>query len=103
MSFQTAVLGYLEDIKTLFVKSEEKRVRFEARMQTEWELFTKKVLLAQGQFSKNEDESVNEADFEELDSNFPIKSPLRVGELELNVRQDMVYKQKLVNASAFII
>lgn len=66
-------MSSIGEIKHFVKQSEEKRVRFEARMQTQWEAFVRKVMLTQGQ-NDCQTESMDESeDLEDLDENFTVK------------------------------
>lgn len=78
------------------MQSENKRVHFEARMQTQWEVFVNKMLLTQGQAHVQAEPLDEINDFEELDENFPITEGVHVEELEWNLQKDLILKRKLV-------
>lgn len=78
------------------MQGEVKRIKFEARMQTQWEVFATKM----SQFrAGNHEEFPNEVDedFDDLDEQFPKKRKAEVEELEWNIRQDFLFKRRLVN------
>lgn len=83
------------------MQSEVKRVHFEARMQTQWDVFVKKCQGGGigGQFEPQIEE---EDDFEDLDDQFPKKLKVEVEELEMHIRQDFVFKRRLVNMIYFV-
>lgn len=94
-----AILSSLREITNSHKESEEKRIRFEARMQSQWEMFTKKMILAQGQ-NDGEAEAIDESDdFEDLDAEFPITYEPHVEELDWNVQKDLAHKRRMVNTN----
>ncbi len=97
-SFQSKVTRDLQDIKKMCKESDLKRVEYEARMQTQWDVFVKKMLLMQGQVHNGHDESHNDDDdFHDLDDKFPITHVPYVEELEWSLQKDLVLKRRLVN------
>lgn len=73
-------------------------MKFEARMQTQWEIFVKKMMLTQGQ-NNGSGESFNDDgndDFDDLDTNFPVKLQPNVDQLDWCIDKDMAFKRKLV-------
>ncbi len=91
-----SVMSYLHDIKTICMQSEVKRVHYEARMQTQFDLFTKKMTLLQGQSNDGRDDQDEYESFEDLDENFPIDYEPHVTELEWNIQKDLTMKRRLV-------
>lgn len=79
------------------MQGEVKRVHFEARMQTQWDLFVTKMSKGGCIGSRNELPSEPEDDFEDFDDQFPKKLKNKVEELEMNIRRDFVFKRRLVN------
>lgn len=72
-------------------------MRFEARMQSQWETFTKKIMLMQGQ-NDGEAEPIDEYDdFEDLDAAFPINYVPKVEDLDWVVQSDLDFKRRMVN------
>lgn len=82
------------------MQGEVKRVNFEARMQTQWEVFATKMSQCRG---NSHDELAGEVDddFEDLDQQFPTKRKSKADELEFSIRQDFVFKRRLVNIQIF--
>lgn len=75
-------------------------MRFEARMQTQWDVFVKKMLLAQGP-NNGQDDSIGEIDdFKDIDEHFPEEIESNVYELEWTVQRDMLIKRRLVNSNS---
>ncbi len=90
-------MAMLREVKNLFKESEEKRIRFEARMLTQWDTFTKKMILVQGQ-NDGEAEPIDESDdFADLDDRFPLTHVPQVEELDWDVQSDLAYKRRMVN------
>lgn len=88
----------MNEIKNLYHQSEQKRIRFEARFQTQWEDFVKKVIVIQGSNNNHDDSTQDETDdLVELDEKFPITIESQVGDLEWSLQQDVMFKHRLVN------
>lgn len=85
-------------------QSEEKRINFEARMQTQWDIFVKKMLLTQGQSNDQAESAIDETDdYDDLDENFPIKVPSNIENLEWNIQKDLQFKLRLVNNNSILM
>lgn len=82
------------------MESQEKRLHFEARMQTQWEVFVNKMLLMQGQ-DHGEAESLDAIDkiddYEEFDKNFPLTTAEYVEELDWTIQTNLPFRRRLVN------
>lgn len=71
-------------------------------MQTQWEVFVKKMLLTQGQNS-GQAESIDETDdFDDFDEHFPISVASHVEELEWNIQKNLPFKRRLVNFKFYV-
>ncbi|KAJ6643186.1 hypothetical protein Bhyg_08142 [Pseudolycoriella hygida] len=93
-TFQSKVLKSLDDIKQICLQGEAKRVHFEARMQTQWDLFVTKM--SQGNIvCGNEPQNEQNDDFEDIDRQFPKYTKGGAEELEMIIRQDFVFKSRL--------
>lgn len=72
-------------------------MHFEARMQTQWEVFAKKMTLTQGQarYDGRDDEDDTDS-FEDFDEYFAIDYEPHVAQLEWNIQKDLTMKRRLV-------
>lgn len=66
-------------------------------MQTQWEVFAKKIMLAQGQRDGQAECMDDSDDFENLDENFPLKVEPNVEELEWSIQKELTFKRRMVN------
>lgn len=70
-------------------------------MQTQWDLFVKKMFLAQGPSNNGQDDSIGEVDdFKDIDDHFPKEVESNVHELEWTLQRDMLFKRRLVNSNS---
>ncbi len=70
-------------------------------MQTQFDLFTKKMTLTQGQSNDGRDDQDYYESFEDLDENFYIDYEPHVTELEWKIQQDLIMKHRLVIMHSF--
>lgn len=100
LSFEERVLRELKELKNDQKKADEKRVLFEAFIETKLDNFVKVVSKNQRQ-SRNdyEEPDLTEEidDFEDLDEDFPIKIEADVMDLNWNIQGDLGFKRRMVN------
>lgn len=108
IGFEAKVISVLEELKKSQKESDDKRLMFETRMETKWEMFVKDMRQGgQGQDrgqSRSEHVKANVdntpspdyEDFEKLDESFPVKFEGEAEELEWNVKKDLNFKLRLV-------
>lgn len=89
-------MSSLHEITTLYKQSEQKRIHFEARMQTQWDVFVKKMMLMQGQKNERAEATDDSDDYDDLDENFPINVLSHVEDLEWSIQKNLELKRRMV-------
>lgn len=89
-------MSSLNELTKMHKQSEEKRMHFEARMQTQWDVFVKKIMLTQGQNNERAEPTDEIDDYDDFDENFPIEVDGHVEDLEWNIQKNFPFKRRLV-------
>ncbi len=72
-------------------------MRFEARMQTQWDIFVKKSMHTKSRNNESAESAGETEDFDDFDKKFPVEDESVAEDLDWNIKKDLPFKRQLVN------